>query len=95
MDELLWKDVALKKRLRCFHCKKDDIDVRMCDSEKLGRGWMDDAFAVECGACGTVITKEGLCAAKFKSDIETLKAGAEARMRFVLPPSSFSPLQHN
>lgn len=37
MDELLWKDVALKKRLRCFHCKKDDIDVRMCDSEKLGR----------------------------------------------------------
>lgn len=88
IDELLWKDVALKKRLRCPHCGKKDIDVRVCDPEKLGIGWMDKAFAVDCEGCGAVINKEGLCAAKFESDVEVfLKAGAEGRMRFVpLPP---------
>lgn len=86
--------MALKKRLRCFHCGKEDVDVRMCDSEKLGHGWMDNAFAVNCGGCGAVINKEGLCAAKFESDVEVfLKAGAEGRMRFVFhfpPPPPWS-----
>lgn len=84
IEELLWKDVAPRKRLRCYHCGKDDVDVRVCDSEKHGRGWMDPAFAVECAGCGGTIDKSGLCAAKFSSDMDAfLKAGDQGRMRFV------------
>lgn len=84
IEELLWKDVAPRKRLRCYHCGKDDVDVRVCDSEKHGRGWMDPAFAVECAGCGGTIDKAGLCAAKFSSDMDAfLEAGDQGRMRFV------------
>lgn len=87
IEELLWKDVAPRKRLRCYHCGKDDVDVRVCDSEKHGRGWMDPAFAVECAGCGGTIDKAGLCAALFSSDMDAfLEAGDQGRMRFVPPP---------
>lgn len=77
------------KRLRCCHCGSDDVDVRVCDSEKHGRAWMDPAFAVECRACGGIVDKPGLCAAKFRGDIDAfLEAGAGGRMRFAprVPP---------
>ncbi|RPB12066.1 hypothetical protein P167DRAFT_507068, partial [Morchella conica CCBAS932] len=82
MDELLWKDVAPRKSIKCPACGKVGAPVRICDSEKKGGGWMDVDFKTDCAECGNVIDKEGLCSEKLRLEIEELlKAGPEARMR--------------
>ncbi|KAI5838566.1 hypothetical protein DFP73DRAFT_580627 [Morchella snyderi] len=82
MDELLWKDVAPRKSIKCPACGKVGAPVRICDSEKKGGGWMDAGFKTDCDGCGAVIDKEALCSEKLRTEIgEFIKAGPGARMR--------------
>lgn len=83
MEELLWKEIAPEKSIKCPKCGNDNPPVRICDSEKKGGGWMDIDFSVDCKGCGVAIDKKALCAEKFRTDVdEFLKAGSEGRMRY-------------